>query len=284
MKKKIRSKGWFLMVVFGVFLIILGVGLAVWRKGWDGKSDFKLAVISSDNLAVISISPMRDMVNVLEVDKEVMVWIPGGLGWYKADKVKRLLDQEKSFTDYRSIFFYNFGFVADRVVFLDTLEDWDSNNNLVSQLGVFGWIKYMMWQNSVIVGREQLAGSFEYNRETLKEVMMRDFGDDNILAEDMRLSVYNTSSETGLAGFVAERLDWAGFSVMEVSNFEEEIEGCLMTYSPMVEKKYSFLMLKDFFGSCLMKEDGGLSENEIYLYLGDGFSRMLKYSNYVRSF
>lgn len=283
MKKKNKAGGWLLLVIVGVLLTMVGFGLVVWTNGWNGKTDFKLAVISSGNLAMVSVSPMRDMVNIVEVGGSVPIWIPGGLGWYKSDKIMRLLKQETNLTDYKPIFFYNFGFVADKTVFLDNFEDWSSNKNLISELGIFGWIKYVFWQNSVVVSSEQINGDPEQNISVLSEIMMRDFGDDRILVDDMRLSVYNTSKETGFANFMSERLEWAGFSVMEVDNSEEVIEKCLMVYSPVLEKSYGLLILKDLF-ACSFKIDGNLNENEIYLYFGDGFGQMIKYSNYVRSF
>lgn len=282
MKKRNRNNGWFFPVIIGALLLAGGIGRVFWVDGWDGRSDFKLAIISSDSLAVISVSPMRDMVNVIKIDGEVPVWVPGGLGWYKSNKIMRLLRQEVNFMDYKKIFFYNFGFVADKVVFLDNFEEWSNNQNLISEMGMFGWIKYLFWQNRVIVSSEQLSGNPEQNRSMLGEVMMRDFGDDRILADEARLSVYNTSGETGFANFISERLEWAGFLVMEVDNSGETVDKCLMIYNSALEKKYSLLILKDLF-DCSLKTDNNLSENEIYLYFGEVFGRMIKYSNYVRS-
>lgn len=260
-----------------------GLGITVWSAGWNGKTDVKLAIISPDRLVMVSISPVRDMVNVLEVGGSVPIWVPGGLGWYKGDKIMRLLKQEVNFADYKPIFFYNFGFMADEVVFLEKYEDWSSNKNLISELGIFGWIKYVLWQNSMIVSSEEINGAIEQNKLVLGEIMMRDFGDDRILVDDMRLSVYNASAESGLAGFMSERLEWAGFSVMEVDDAEEIVDKCLMVYHHGLEERWGLLALKELF-SCTIRTDSNLGENEIYLYFGDTFGRMIKYSNYVRSF
>ena len=276
MKKKVEKSRWSLLMILGTLLVILGFGFAIWRNGWDGKTDFKLAVISSNKLAMISVSPIRDMVNIFEVGGSTPVWIPGGLGWYKSDKIRKLLEEEKGFTNYKGIFFYNFGFIADKVVILDNFEEWSNNKNLISEMGIFGWIKYIFWQSRVVV-------SSENNLLMLGEVMMRDFGDDRILVDEARLSIYNTSGETGFANFMSEKLEGAGFSVMEVSNSEEVIDKCAMVYNPTLGKSYGLSLLREWF-DCPVKTDDNLGENEIYLYFGDGFAQMLKYSNYVRSF
>ena len=79
MKKKTKNNWWLLPVIVGVLLLVVSagvIGLVIWTKGWNGKSDFKLAVITSGNLAMISVSPTRGLVNIVEVDGNVPVWVP----------------------------------------------------------------------------------------------------------------------------------------------------------------------------------------------------------------
>jgi len=284
MKKRTKKGGqWFFLTFLGLLLMFLGLILMLWINGWNGKSDFKLAVIFPDGLGIVSVSPGRGMVNIMETEGVVPIWIPGGLGWYKANKVDRLLKQEVKYTDYKAIFYYNFGFIADKVVFLANFDDWSKNRNLISEMGILGWGRYLFWQNNVVISSEKISGELEQDMAFLDEVMMRDFGDDGILTDDLRLSIYNSSRETGLATFLSKRLEWAGFLVTEINNSEDKIENCLLAYSPIISKRESLLILKELF-DCQAKNDDTMTDNEVYLYLGDGFGQMLKYSNYVRSF
>lgn len=51
------------------------------------------------------------MISELRVEDEVPVWVPEGMGWYRSDKIRRLLTQEKKEALMPKLVFYNFGVV-----------------------------------------------------------------------------------------------------------------------------------------------------------------------------
>ena len=91
MKNKTKIKRRKMSVVLFVLMVV--VLIFGWfcknRKSlWNGKDDFRFTVLSDERIALVSVSVERRMLNVLELDGEVSLWIPGGYGWDKSDKVK----------------------------------------------------------------------------------------------------------------------------------------------------------------------------------------------------
>ena len=52
--------------------------------------------IVDSGVTLINISPARGMVNNLEIFGEVNLWIPNGMGFYPASKLKLILEQESN--------------------------------------------------------------------------------------------------------------------------------------------------------------------------------------------
>jgi len=121
-------------------------------------------------------------------------------------------------------------------------------------------------------------------KELLKEIMPRDFADNRLLREEIKLTVFNSGQSSGMAGFMAKVLEWSGFSVVGIDNYTGEIGSCQVKYGEGVEGSEGFKMIKKIFNSCEYMADQSVNEKEMELYFGDNYSRMLNYQSYVRSF
>lgn len=259
-----------ILILFLGLVVLGGLIFFLKKSKWDGKGDFKIAVVGGDKIGIVSISPERKMINTLEVDGEVSVWIPGGLGWYRSDRIKRVLEQERMEKNVDPIFFYNLGFLPDKVIYVDKFEDWKRGRrikNLNSQL---------------IYKKEIVKNKLSEDNQLLDEVMARDFADSRLTNDELRLSVINATNESQLANFIAKRLEWFGFSVVSIDNSEMKVENCLILFGPKSEESLGFEKL-NFLG-CEKKADSNLNEKEVELYFGDKYTQMLKYSTYVGTF
>ncbi len=263
--------------------LVLMVGLGFWW--WLGRSsggDYKMGVIWDGGIGVVSISLGRRMVNSLEVSGQTQVWVPGGLGWYGADKIKRLLDQEDKRGKAVDIIYYNLGFLPDKVLFLDDFS-WDEGVRLMVDMGFFDWLEFRYFREQMIFKEEVIDGDLTQLGWYLDEIMVRDFADSLILNEDLRLTVFNTTGHEGLANFLASRISWAGFSVAGVGGSEEEVSVCKLTYGQGVVGSLGWEVLSSVF-DCERQADGALADFEVEIYLGEGFSQMINYGSYVRTF
>ena len=109
--KKLKRKWGKLLFLIGLFFLLLIVVIIFFIKNKSIKGeDFKVAILANDGVGLVSLSPERKMINVLKLNKESKIWIPGGLGWYRNESIKGLLIQEKQLGKLDDIFFYNFGF------------------------------------------------------------------------------------------------------------------------------------------------------------------------------
>ena len=257
-----------------LFLVVLIIGSTVYflrEFDWGEKGDFKLGVVGKDKIGVVSISPERKMINSLEIDGEVSVWIPRGLGWYRSDRIFRVLEQERKKESAGEIFFYNLGFWPDEVVYVGEFENWRRNWKT--------WLRVKMIGDEVIYKKEVNKEELSENNLLLNEVMPRDFADSSLVNDNLRLSVINAAGEERLAGFVAKRLEWLGFTVVSTDNSEMGIkEKCLMSLGPRSEESLGLEKLS--FLGCERKSSDDLGENEVELYFGDEYVQMLKYSSY----
>lgn len=270
--KKIKKILW-IVVIFGIGLFFLFRFKA--GKETKGK-DLKIGVITEKGLEIISISEERKIINILKIGNQVQLWIPGGLGWYRNDRIKRILDQENKRQTVSDIFFYNLGFIPDKAYFLNGEDDWKK----ISVLGLKNWIRFKVFETNFIINEEQIGGDFINKSDPfLNNIMARDFADTKIVNDETRLTVINATSELGLADFIANRLTWAGFSVVSLDNSTDETKRCLIKSGSKIKENYSITVLNKLLG-CELREDVDLDEYETELYLGENLVQMLKYSNY----
>jgi len=277
---KILNLKLFLGVVLLLFLVILILVGFLKKRDKNENLDYKLGIIAPDGIALVSISNERKMINVLNLGSEVDVWIPNGMSWYKNTKIKNILEQEKKTDLAKDIFWYNFGFLTDKILFLNSVNDWEIDSILVNNLGFLNWFKYRINYDKMLLKREKIDGSLGENEIFLSEIMVRDFSESKLNNEELRLSIFNNTSEGGLANFMTKRLEWAGFSVVSTDNNEEKIDKCLIVYGDKVDLNYGWKMMNKIF-NCDKKYDQTLNENELELYFGDSLASMIKYSSYL---
>lgn len=273
MKKKVLG---FLLILF---LIIVGV---VWIKRENFKyikKDWRIGVVTQNGWGIVTISPARRMVSSIKIDKKVRLWIPGETGWIDQDRVKKVLDETSN------IFFYNFGFIPDKVEYLDEVEDWNNNSGLLKTMGLLSWLNFNYMRDRVIFNDDLVNKDLRTLGSYFSEVMMRDFADTELIDnEDIKLTVINASQENGLAGFVSSRLEWAGMSVVSSGNENREIkEFCLIVLGPNTENSVTERKLTSLL-NCEKENNLDLADGEIELYFGENFAKVLKYSSYVGTF
>jgi len=204
------------------------------------------------------------------------------LDWYRADKIKKLLDQENKRDLAGEIFYYNLGFLADKVLFLDDFS-WDKVRLLWSNMGWRSWLNYTYRRDQMIFKEETIKGALADEILFLSEVTVRDFADSRLLNEELRLIIFNTTKNEGLAGFMAERLSWAGFSVMGVGGAEGQVGKCRLSYGLDADKSYGWQVLNSLF-DCEQVKDVALADFEVEFYIGEALAEMINYSGYVRTF
>jgi hypothetical protein len=258
-------------------LIILMVLMAIWvGKTWLGKiseynNDYRIAWINDSGIQMKSISVQRKMSSVMEIGGEVRVWIPGGLGWYEANKVEKLLRQENQQGKGSDILFYNFGFVADKIIYANEGEgiDW---KQIFLDIG----------QSNMMIKRQKIGRQLSTVEEILSEVMPRDFADSRIVEEGIKISVFNLGVADGLASFVARNLEWSGLAVMGIENKTQTMgaEKCLLNFGDNVEQTISWKLLQKRFPDCDRENSKQLGNGEVELYLSDNIARMIDYKSY----
>lgn len=267
-------------------LVLLFLGVAVFFGFWskrekDDNLDYKLGIIAGDGTAIVSISNDRKMINELTLDKEVDIWIPNGMAWYKNTKIKNILEQEKKMDLAKNVFWYNFGFWPDKILVLNSVNQWKDDGTLIKNLGVLGWLKYKINYGKMLLKQEKVSGKLTDNELFLDEIMVRDFSESRLNNEELRLSIFNNTSESGLANFMTKRLEWSGFSVVSTDNNNEKIDKCLIVYGNKTDLNYGWKMINKIF-NCDKKKDETLNENELQLYFGDNLASMIKYSSYLK--
>jgi hypothetical protein len=243
------------------------------------EDDFKIGVITESGLEMISISENRRMVNVLKVGEDVSLWLPKEGVWKPVGQIKKTITDNKSNQLIKDIFWYNFGFAFNKYA-IENEVNWKNDFWLISKMGLPRWIKYKTNSGQMIVKEEKINSNLEENGELLDEIMPRDFAENKILSEDLRLSVFNATSLSGLANFVGNRLEWCGFTVISAENTSDFNEKCLLVGSQKAGVKIGWKKLGEIFNECKIEYSDKLYEDEAELYFGDSFVSMVKYSSY----
>lgn len=271
------------LTIFGLLAVVAFVGGYVLLKSRAMvNQDLRLAYVDESGIIIKSISKQRRMVNVARVNSDVLVWVPGGLGWYEAGKIKRLLEQEKLTDKMDDILVFNFGFNPDIIKF--------SSENIGRdwwQMGkVWGWgnlITHGLKGNGGLMTKEEkITGQLTTEKEFLTTIMQRDFADSQVIEEGIKVSVYNLGTANGLAAVVARNIEWMGMAVYGVGNVNREGMGdkCQLVFGDKVSKTKTGGHLKYLFSSCEQTQDALLGENEVELYLTDKYAEMINYQSY----
>lgn len=261
-----------IILIFLVFVSFLGLTIFIFLKNKEIQgSDFKLGILADDGVALVSISKERKMINVLKVDPEAKVWIPGGLSWYRNVALKKILYQEKKVGLLSDIIFFNFGYKADKLLYLNKTDDWKN---------VYWW--KLIFYNNFLVKEELVKKDIDLSDDFLDEIIVRDFAETKIIYEDVKLSIINTTDVTGLASFMSKRLERLGFSVVSVGNdFSDQKKNCQIRYGKEASTTFSLSMIKKIL-NCDVQQNFGLNGNEIEIYFDSNFSRMIEYPSYMK--
>lgn len=259
-----------LIVGIGLFLLVVGVACA--RNGFSDK-DMKLGLLTERGIGVVSISKERRMINELTVSPETMVWVPKGMGWYRSDRILKLLRQENKTGLANDLFFYNFGLVPDVVLSLDNDDSWENSWQFIGKWGIQNWLRFK-WQE----------GQMRYKQETQKsdfdEILPRDFSDSSMAKEDLKVSIYNASENMGLASFMAKVLEWSGLTVVGVENYPIKIETCKVVISNENKLSPGISFLIERMKECTLEKSAELSADNVEIYFGEKFAQMLNYQSF----
>ncbi len=268
-------------LIVGLVLFFGGIfGLS--RKIWPDRrlgSDTRLICLGGESLEMVSLSEERNMINRMKIGSEVEVWIPGGLGWYPVRSLQKLLDQEKISDKIYEIGFYNFGFLADDYIRLDD-KSCGNDKQYIKVMGIWKWLRYKINSDKYLLKEEEII-DLERDGQNLVEVLSRDMSDSLVLEEGIRLGVYNSGQESGLAGMMANILEMAGMAVVLVDSSEPEGEEvCELRYKEeSFLRSSSFKILNKGLG-CDEKIDERVVSGEIEIYLNQGYAEMINYPSY----
>lgn len=249
-------------------LVICGFWL---YKNAGAETDFRTAKISEEGIEMTSMSFKRKMVSKIIIDKEEKVWVPEGYGWYRSGSVKKLLENENKVYLLDKILFYGVGF--DVNLWLG-----EANNNLtvISRWGWYPWLRYKLEESGWLYKEENLT-DLKKSGELIDRIMLRDMAGSDILESKIRVVVYNSTTENGLAQFVGKNIERLGFAVTGYENAEAENFLC-----KILLKKDNVIFTKHF-AECEIKVDANLSENEVEIYFGEKFAQMINYQSYINN-
>lgn len=260
------------ILLMGIGLFLLLVGYAGSRNGFSER-DVKLGLLTEHGIGIVSVSRERRMINELTVSSETMVWVPKGLGWYRSDRIMKLLKQEGRDELAGDLFFYNFGMVPDVVLDLDNDDSWENNWQFISKWGIQNWLRFKLEE-----------GQMRYKQETQKsefdEILPRDFSDSLMAKEDLKVSIYNASDNMGLASFMAKVLEWSGLTVVGVENYPTKVEMCKIVVSSENKLSLGIKFLTKQMKECAVEKSTELSEDNVEIYFGEKFAQMLNYQSY----
>jgi hypothetical protein len=266
-----KNKGIILGIMVLVFFLILII-ISLINKNQENGSDFKIGILADDGIAMVSISQQRNMINILKLDPESQIWIPGGMGWYRNIATKKVLQQEKKTNLMGDILFYNFGFIPDKIVVLNKVDDWKTKF----------WWRFILDGNQMLTKEETMKNDTDQNDDFLDEVMVRDFSETKVVNEDLKLSIINLTNEDGLATFMTNRFERLGFSVISMGNDNGGgTNKCQVIYGPKVKETFSWKVI-DKLINCPKNQDLNLNDDEVELYFDDSFSTMIKYPSYKK--
>lgn len=278
--KQYKLKLFFLIIIFiGLFLLVANSLKHGW---WNGSSDYRLAVFGQDKILLVSISPNRALINELLIEGEVKVWIPKGLGWYRADKIGKILTQEDKWKLATLVSFYNFGFWPDQIISIKKVDEWDSLQGLIKSSGLVKGVRLKSMIDSFLIKYDLIRKDFPLSSESEK-LLSRDYADTELLSKDTRITITNASDQNGAADWLSKRLTWAGFTVMETLTADEG-KGCIIRVSPKNETVLHQDKLLKYLMECIIESNESVLPNQIELIIGDEWVKMLQYNNYVGAF
>jgi len=274
-------------IIFLIILMLLGIFGWYFLFGETKETeymDLRLGVLTDSNIQMINVSPERRMINLVAISGDREVWIPGGLSWYKSDRIKKILIQERQENRAKQILFYNFGFVAEDVIFRSEWNGEIGNGELIKYWGLKGWLNYRLNSGNWMLKKEMVDVGDD--GEKLDEIMPRDMAETLLVNQDTRLIVGNVSEQNGLGSFVTKSLERSGLTVMDILSVEGDLNKECEIRSGVISDKNRIMekWLSDIFSECVRANDAQLNDDEIEIYFGRHWAEMINYQSYVRTF
>ena len=266
-----KNSYWWLIILI---LVLTFVAMIQIKKNWND-DDIRLTTINNSGIYIKTVSWQRRMVNELLISPEVQIWIPNGMGWYKAGDLTKILKQENNPKLANDILFFNFGYVPNMAIVMGIEEN----------LGWLNDIRYFLNKDQMMIKKETIFDSLTESKDVLDEVLPRDFADNKILREDIRVTIYNLGQSNGLANFVASFLERAGITIVGVDTLDnaDKTKICQINYGPKTITSEVGKLINNNLKGCEVTNDEGLNQGEIELYFGDGYSKMINYQSYLNN-
>lgn len=269
-------------LVVGLVLLTLS-GLSWVGENWRPKTDdedLRVGVLTDSGLAMINVSPARRMINVLEVAGDRDVWIPGGLGWYKSDRVKKLLTLENKTDLVAKVFLLNFGFETNNYLWKESADPELNSRALVEYWGISGLLKYRMNGGNWLMKRETVTD--QQGDDVLDGIMPRDMAETRVVNLSSEVTVVNTTNNNGMANFVATAIQRAGLNVVNVLTEDQPLDAkCQIRSAEEGGDKATIDELSKMFPECEKLSDRQVVKGETEIYFGQSWAEMINYQSFI---
>jgi hypothetical protein len=253
-KKNRKSRYWFLILI--LFLSIIG---AVWlypqlrlimKKSWSGEEQFSVVLETKERDALIlTLTPAKNIAVVFRIPAKTLVYTPW-FGEYQVGKIPILVEQEKEKNIYNRSLSYYFGIPIDLPILNSGLDlNKQTEASLRSELSGSFWppkgITY--WRIWRYLSKKEIVWQFieveEFSEKNYlvdgTEVLRIDpliinrqfseyFSDPVIKKENITLSIFNAGHREGLANKISLIAENMGMRVVEIGDYDEKIDGCLI--------------------------------------------------------
>ncbi|MBP9818235.1 LytR C-terminal domain-containing protein [Candidatus Shapirobacteria bacterium] len=270
--------------------LVITVGLVVanslgLKNVWINNNDYRIGVISPEGVGLVSVSDQRKMVNLLVIPKDSVVWIPFGPGKYEVNKITKLFEIDKQLNLEKMMFVYNWGFVPNKIITINKVEDWELSTGWWNEWGVVNWLRYRLNEGDWWYRTSVLKGAISSKNGDMVDTLSRDFADATTLRDNVKLAIYNDSGSDGLAGFIANILEWSGMSVVGLENSDgQKTDGCIFNYGKEVGGTRTEDLLKKMFPDCSWVLDEKKGGNLVDLYFGEKYAQVINYESYKTNY
>lgn len=269
------------LVIVILIMVVVYKGIDLW-KWYQG--DVRLAIVGQNGVKLVAISPLRGMTNLLEVSGQTMMWMGPSYSWYRADRLAMIKKEIGGDNKVKELFWMNFGFWPDLICEVDDISNWDDWSNLQKCLGIIEAMAVRYKMTGLFVNQTDHQDGLD----GVGEIISSEFADNYIAEEGLRVSVFNNSDIDGLANFMANRLSWSGFNVVEVGGwYGSNKDGCQVIWSAenrQLMAKELIKLLFDNWPNCTYKIDEAMENDVVEIVLDEDWAKVINYNSYVRTF
>lgn len=248
---------WKVLVIFLLFLGILGLGVWIWKtKLWDGQTRFTV-VFLGDEIKIKSFDPVTALGAEIVLPSNLVISATEGRGEWLVAKISRAGDEKWVISS------------LTNTLGLVILEN-ENKMPIMDKILWKWWEKKIVWKKidvsnlGFLVGEVtpdgekvyRLAGAWDkYVADSLSSVVIARLG--------IGISIINTTGVAGLGASASRLVESMGYRVMEVSSSDKKIDRC------RVYSKAAVRLLMTVF-DCEWKKDGG---SGIRLELGEKYRK-----------